>query len=173
MDYYEKYLSSALHFLGYRPRSEKEVLDNLYKKLNRFKISDEQKQAAEQAIARVIQFLREQKFINDEEFVRWWVESRMRFKQRSRWVILKELQTKGISKEFAEKVLEKEGAPEIDDLTQARILVKKRIRKYKDLPKQEIYKKLGMYLGGKGFSWEIIKRGIDDVLDTEYNTDKQ
>lgn len=169
MDFYEKYLASALRFLGYRPRSEKEVRDNLLKKFHRSRFPKEYKQDADEAIERVIQFLTDQRFVNDEAFVRWWVESRTRFKQRSKWVMLKELQEKGINKELAEKFLEKDDAPQIDDLSQAKILVKKRMQKISYLPKQEIYKKLGTYLGSKGFSWEIIKRSIDDALDTEYN----
>lgn len=173
MDYYEKYLASALHFLGYRSRSEKEVRDNLLKKLNRFKVSEETKKEQEEAVEKVISFLKEQRFLNDAEFVRQWIESRMRSKQRSTWVILRELKEKGIAQDLIEKVLSSDDAPEINDLEQAKILVKKRIRKYEDLPRKEIYQKLGTYLASKGFNWDIVKRSIDDVLDTEYNKEEQ
>jgi len=171
MDFYEKYLAAALRFLSYRPRSEKEVRDNLLKKFSRSPFPEEYKQDAEHAIERVIQFLLAQKFLDDSAFVKSWVRNRTEYKQKSKWLIIKELQEKGIKKEFIEKVLAEEDSPEINEYIQAKTLVEKRINKYIDLPHQQLYQKLGAYLGRRGYRWEIIKRSIDDVLGSRYNSD--
>lgn len=171
MDYYEKYLAASLHFLSYRARSEKEVRENLLKKLRKVTLPELIQHEAELTIEKVISFLKEQKFLDDEAFTRGWIESRTRFKQRSKFLIVRELQEKGISKELIEKVLQQEDAPQINELEQAKELVQKRIKKYQGMEKQIIYQKLGGFLGRRGYSWEIIKRSIDDVLQSEYNSD--
>ena len=52
------------------------------------------------------------------------------------------------------------------DLEMAKKLAEKKMPKYKDLPKQEIYQKLGGFLARKGFNWDTIKKAIDDALET-------
>jgi regulatory protein len=76
-----------------------------------------------------------------------------------------ELKQKGISQEIITAALSNEELEAVvDDLSQARKLVEKKIERYKDLPRNDIYKKLGGYLGRRGFSWEVIKRSIDEIL---------
>jgi regulatory protein len=151
-------LNRALRFLSFRPRSEKEILDYLNKKnvdeLNSQKIIDK---------------LTEHKFLNDEEFAKWWVEQRTLVKPRA-WRIIKiELKQKGISKEIIEGLeQDKEFKPK-DDLEMAIELAGKRFLRYKNLPKQEIYLKLGRFLISKGFYYDTVKKSIDEVFSKEYN----
>ncbi len=155
----DKFYNYSLRFLSYRPRSEKEVRDKLKsKKVEPFII--------EKIIAKLI----DKKFINDEEFAKGWIESRLRFKPRSLRLIKMELKQKGISKEIIEKMTNDEGFPltgtgMIKDLDSARKLVEKRIERLKGLDRQKIYEKLGRFLASKGFNWDIIKKSIDEILD--------
>jgi regulatory protein len=150
MDIFEKFYNYSLRFLSYRQRSEKEVRDKLIAK-----------QVDPQIIEKIILKLKEKRFINDEEFARMWVENRLRFKPRSARLIEMELKQKGISQEIINNIdLAKD-----NDLTSAKKLVKKRIEKHKNSPKQEIYQKLGQYLASKGFNWDTIKKSIDEILD--------
>jgi|SRR3989344_3026020 len=143
-----KYYNLTLRYLSFRQRSEKEVFDYLRKK-----------QVQEPLVEIIINKLKEQKFINDEEFARMWIENRMRFKPRAGRFIKMELKQKGITEEIINKQLaiNKDGE-------MAKILINKKIKKYKDLPRQEIYQKLGRVLAQKGFDWETIKKNIDEVL---------
>jgi len=154
MDSFEKFYNKALEFLSYRTRSEKEVRDKL-----------KTKQAEPGIIEKVISKLKEKRFINDEEFARQWIENRNRFKPRSLRLIKLELRQKGIEEEIVEKVIQDLDFNSESELEQAKKLVEKRIDKVRDLPKQEIYQKLGRFLASKGFNWDTVKKAIDEVLD--------
>ncbi|MDP2638027.1 MAG: regulatory protein RecX [Candidatus Levybacteria bacterium] len=152
---FEKFYNKALKFLSYRPRSEKEVRDRLRIKIKDLRIKD-----TGQLIDDVIEKLKKQRFINDEEFARLWVENRLRFKPRSSRLIKLELKQKGINPETINSL-----QLTIDnDLDSARKLVEKRIGRLKGLEKQEIYEKLGRFLASRGFNWDTIKRSVDEVL---------
>ena len=148
---FERLYNKALRFLSFRPRSEKEISDKL-----------KTQKASPVIIEKVISKLKEQKFLNDEEFAKWWIEQRTTFKPRSLRLIKLELRQKGISKEIIEsRIINQESR---GDLERAKELVKKRIEKFRDLSKKEIYQKLGSYLARRGFDWETIKQAIDESL---------
>ena len=157
MDDFEKFYNSALRFLSYRPRSEKEVRDRLNIKYQSFDKLRTNIKNLTLVIDKVIQKLKEQKFINDEEFAKWWIESRLRFRPRSINLIKKELLQKGIERDIIDGQIS-------NDLQQAKKLIEKRIERFRNLTKQEIYQKLGRYLASKGFDWETIKQSIDEVI---------
>ena len=146
----DKFYNLALRFLSYRTRSEKEVRDKLATK-----------QVDRPTIDKIIAKLIEKKFINDEQFVGQWIENRSRFKPRSARLIKMELKQKGISQEIIESGIKNQELGSESDLEQAKKLVGKRIGRLKNLPKQEIYQKLGRYLASKGFNWDTIKKAID------------
>jgi regulatory protein len=158
MDEFEKYLNKALHFLSFRPRSEKEVRDSLIKK-----------KAPQEIVERIINSLKEQKFINDEEFARWFIENRLRFRPKSLRIIKLELKQKGIEMDVIDSVIleiqnNDVADVKVNDLDSAKRLVTKRIDKYKGQDKQIIYQKLGAYLARRGFNWDTIKKSIDSEL---------
>ena len=55
----------------------------------------------------------------------------------------------------------------VSDLDTAKGLVSKKIERYRHLPKQELYQKLGGFLGRKGFDWETIKKAIEFELKSD------
>lgn len=151
---YQKYLESAIHFLSFRPRSEKEVRDNLVRK-----------KAPSGVIAKIIAWLKEQKFLNDEEFVKWWIEQRSQFRPKALRIIKLELKQKGISKEIIDALIQDSRFRIQEDLESAKKIVEKKIGKYKEMDKREIYQKLGTHLARKGFSYDVIKKVLNDNLD--------
>lgn len=163
MSDFEKHLNKAISFLSRRPRSEKEVRDNLLKK-----------KAPPEVVDQIISWLKERKFLNDEEFARWWIEQRARFRPKGQRMIRIELKQKGITEDVINAAItnqessQSEGLDEqtgiSNDEEMARKLVEKKISKYKHLPKQEIYQKLGAFLARRGFDWETIKKTIDIIL---------
>lgn len=158
MEDFEKFYFIAVNYLSYRPRSEKEVRDKLKLKNTPQEITD-----------KIIDKLKEQKFINDAEFARMWTANRIKINPKSKRVIKMELLQKGVDSEIIEKVLTGNPDEEVNDRVQARKLVEARFSRYKHLPKQEIYQKLGGFLGRRGFGWSTIKDAIDEVMKLEYN----
>lgn len=155
-DLYEKFFTKALKFLGFRPRSEKEIRDNLLKK-----------NAPSEIIERVIEELKEQKFLDDKKFVTWWIEQRTEFKPRSLRLIIIELKQKGISKSLIEEAVEELQYDTKNDVKNAKKIVQSRIHRFKSLSKYELIQKLGPQLARSGFSYEVIKRAIDEIFQNE------
>lgn len=152
MEKFNKLYNNALKFLSFRSRSEKEVFDYLHKK-----------EDAVEIITQVIAKLKEQKFINDFEFAKQWVESRMRFRPKSQKMLGFELKQKGINQDILDTVINDERLM-INDLEQASNLVEKKIEKYKGLPRQEVFQKLGGFLARRGFDYDTIKKAVDGAL---------
>lgn len=131
---YEKLVNAALHFVSFRPRSEKELRDFLYKKHT----SDD--------IEKVIERMRELGYVDDKKFAAWWAQQRSTFRPRGKRVILLELKSKGVTEDI-----------EVDEIAMA----KKALRKKQRLDdKNEIYK----FLMQRGFSSNTIRRVIDDLV---------
>lgn len=167
MDQFDKFYNRALRFLSFRPRSEKEIRDKL-----------KSKKADSKIVESIITKLKAQNFINDEEFTKWWIEQRSSFQPRGLRMIKMELRQKGIEQEIIEKIISegiknqesplRQGfagqARIMDDKERARELVRKKIGKYKGLKQQEVYQKLGSFLGRRGFDFDTIKQVIDEVI---------
>ncbi len=152
-DLYQKYLESAVHFLSFRMRSEKEVRDNLKKK-----------DASPEVIEKIVTWLKEQLFVNDTEFARQWVESRARSKPKSLYLIKMELQQKGVSREIIDAVVQDPNTEVGSDRDRARKIAIKKFPRYQHLSKPEIYQKLGGVLARNGFDWDTTKSIIDEIL---------
>lgn len=158
MDLYDKYLNGTLRFLSYRGRSEKEIRDYLQKK-----------NAPAEVIEKIIAYCKEYNFLDDEKFAKDWVRSRTTYRLKSKWIIKMELQKKGIDPEIIDKTLNSKDNEEINDSQQVKKLIEKLLSRYKGLSRDVLYQKLGGFLARRGFSWEIIKKSIDDILKSEYN----
>ena len=166
MNDFEKFYNSSLRFLSYRPRSEKEIRDNLVRKSRGARSGSARKKIDPTMIDRVINKLKEQKFINDEEFAKWWIEQRTSFRPRSLRLIKIELRQKGISNEIIDKMIY-DLRLMIDDLEQAKKLVEKRIRRFRNkfgMTREEMNQKLGGFLARRGFDWDTIKQSIDELV---------
>lgn len=141
----------SIRYLSVQPHSEKEIRDYLKKK-----------KASEEEIEQVVVRLKSQKYIDDKEFVSWWIRQRTINKPQSYYLTRRELAVKGIDKKTIEEVFSQPDEGREDEIDLAKKIVEKKIKKYKNLEKKEIYSKLGSVLARKGFSWDTIKRAIDD-----------
>lgn len=153
MDLYDKYLNSALHFLSFRNRSEKEIRDYLKKK-----------NAPSEITEKIITYCKNYNFLNDEKFAKDWVRSRSTYRLKSKMIIKMELRKKGIDPDIIEKALKPQDDEELDDNQQIKKLLEKRLSRYKGLPRDKLYQKLGGFLARRGFSWGTIKKSIDSEL---------
>jgi len=126
-DLYKKYLDITLRFLSFRSRSEKEVRDSLIKK-----------QASNDTIEQIVEWLKDHKFLDDKEFARRFTEQRIKLRPRGMRVIKMELRQKGISQEIIEEITAKNEGEEDNELAMAKRIVEKKIIKYKGLEKTAI-----------------------------------
>ncbi len=141
----EKAMVRVYKLLSYRPRSEREISDYLAKK-----------KTGPLLTKLVIATLKKQKYLDDEEFARWWVDQRSRFRPRGKRALRGELIKKGVSREIIDQVFQSELADrDLQDL--ALKAARKKQARYRDLDQQEFRKKMTAFLARRGFNWETIK----------------
>lgn len=173
MDNFDKLYNKALHFLSFRPRSEKEIREYLLKKITNYQLplaNDGQNiQTSEEVIDTIVNKLKDYKFLDDGEFARRWIEQRTKLKPKALKFIKFELKQKGITNEIIESVTTNDELPAINDLDMALVLAERRVGRLKNEPRQKKYEKMFRYLSSKGFDYDIIKQVIDRILPKEYN----
>ncbi len=133
----------SLKYLSYRSRSVKEVYDYLLRK-----------NFIEDTINSVLKKLTDLKFLNDLEFGRQWIESRQKYKGKSKFILKNELRLKGLGAEIIESLLKEA----IDDFDTARELFEKKRKSLDKLPPIEFKKKMAGFLQRKGFSFDIVNK---------------
>ena len=110
-----------------------------------------------EVINRVVEFLKEYRLIDDRVYTENFI--RMNQEKKSRRQIAFELQQKGVDRQDISRILE--GSAQ-DDLAAARNLLKKRLRTA-DLSDLKEKNRLGAYLGRRGFSYDVIRRVMQEV----------
>ncbi len=147
-----KLLDKVLRFLSFRPKSQKEVTDYLAKKIaaeSSVKFIEAQDSPL---IGKVISKLKKYNYLNDKEFAKFWIASRIKTKPKGRLQIARELKMKGVDKEIIESLLSR--FP--DELSLAQKAIEKKLPKWQRLPEPEFKKKIYTYLVGRGFNYETI-----------------
>ena len=97
-EFYKKILDYCINFLSFRPRTEKEVTDYIVKKISTKQNIPFKDAKDSQIIPEIIKKLKKYKYINDKDFIAWWIKSRNDSKQKGTRLIKLELRQKGISK---------------------------------------------------------------------------
>lgn len=141
---------AALVFLGYRPRSEKEVRDRLRR-------GGYEQDAIEHAIAR----LHEWRYLDDADFARRWVENRTAHRPRGRRLLQQELRHKGIDGEIARDAIDD---AELDETGAAEALARRRLPSYAGDEPAAIRRRLGAYLARRGYGYDVIRVALDRAL---------
>jgi len=127
-------LRQALWFLKFRPRSEAEVRAYLAKKGGQA-----------QDINEVVDKLKRMKFVDDEEFIKFWLRRRQA-RPRASWIIKLELKKLGVASELIDRVL---GDQKQADRQRATQLTEKLRGKDRE--------KVIAALARRGFDWDTIK----------------
>jgi regulatory protein len=143
-------MQKALNFLSYRPRSEKEVRQNLKNK----------HQIDEGIIDQIIERLERGGLVNDSSFAELWVENRSEFRPRGRHALRMELRQKGINEEIISQSL-----VDLDEEQLALEAARKQARKYRQLEWKEFRKKLTGFLARRGFPYGVIAEVTPKVWD--------
>lgn len=139
-----KWFDKVLNLLSYRPRSEWEIKEYLRRK-----------DCPPEIIESLLNKLSVNGYVNDEQFARRWIESRRQLKPTSRRKIAMELKVKRIDNSIIDEVLTADKS-DTDELQIIKDLITKKSQRYPDKVK------LMQYLARQGFSYEDIKRAIND-----------
>ncbi|KKP67501.1 MAG: Regulatory protein RecX [Candidatus Roizmanbacteria bacterium GW2011_GWC2_35_12] len=124
-------LNKAYFFLKFRPRTEKEVRDYLYKKIRTTHWS---RDGAEE----VIKKLKDQELIDDKKFVDWFVRQRTTLKPKGQRLLTRELLQKGIAPELIEDYFSENS---VDEETLAFQILEKRWSRFKSLDSKKRFEK--------------------------------
>lgn len=137
---------SAMRFLAYRQRSERELRDRLRRK-------SLPRHAIDHALAR----LRDLGYIDDTAFARCWSESQQAARPRARWLLARELTRKGVAAETAGAATED---LDLEDDEAAYQAASRRARTLRELEYSKFRERLGAFLTRRGFSYDIARRTI-------------
>ena len=143
-DEHDRAYQSALHYLGSRPRSTVEVQRNLH-----------EKGFGDEAIAAAIARLLEHHYLDDEEFARYWLDNRSRFRPRSAKAIRYELRQKGVDGDAIDAALK--GMDEDDAAWDA---AASKLDRWRNLPEDEFAHKLSGFLARRGFGYATVRRTV-------------
>lgn len=156
-----KLYTRAIDYCLARPHSEKEVRDYLCKKTLPRTVKNRRTGklmqypgVSSEITARVRKRLLEKGYIDDERFVRWWVENRKLRTGVSRRTLVAELRKKGVAASLIETILRDSARNDENEL--AKVIAKKQAR-YPDR------KKLIAYLLRQGFSYNDICEQLADL----------
>jgi len=158
-DSYEIAFQKALQFINYRPRSIEETRRRLFKK-----------GFSEAVVKKTIVKLLERKWLDDMDFSRQWIENRNTFRPRSERLLSYELRLKGVSDDIIQRALEKFGGDENELAFQAGT---KKAKQSQHLPKPDFQKKVGGYLGRRGFHYGIVKPTVERLWKAYSSTETE
>jgi regulatory protein len=133
------------HYLSYRLRSKWEMETYLKRKGYSPKIIDD-----------TLKYLTDKKLVDDREFASRWIENRLLLKPTSINILKLELKQKHISSEIINSELK---SREIDELP----IINQLIEKKRQSSKYQDNLKLMQFLARRGFSYDLIKRALNDT----------
>lgn len=141
-------MNSCLRLLSVRPRSVGEITAFLQRKTVDINL-----------INQTVQKLQDLKFLDDQEFTQWLVESRSRSRPRGKRLLLQELKSKGV--DIADEHIT------IDEIALAQTALAKKLTLWSKLSNRDFRIKAGRFLASRGFSWNAIegavKKGYNDI----------
>jgi len=141
-------LIRAYRLLKQRPRSTAEIS----KHLERLDFDVE-------TISRTLESLSSFGELDDRAFAAAWTDSRMRFRPRSKWLIRRELEEKGIDAELAQDTTEG-----IDDYSTAKELARRRSGQLRGLDETTLTRRLMRYLITRGYDRGTSSRVVIELL---------
>jgi regulatory protein len=146
----EKATEVALHFVAYRPRSEREVRDRLRRRA-----------FVPEAIDYAIEKLRGWRYLDDRAFAEYWVENRTEHAPRGRRALASELRAKGVERDVVDDILEER---ELNEDEAALDLARKRLRSLASLDAETQKRRLAAFLSRRGYDWDVIRPVLKELF---------
>ena len=139
---YIKAQDTALHYIGYKMRTVKEI---------RIKLAE--KEFSEEVIEKVITFLEKYGYADDREYCRKYIREKLRMKPKSGYALKIELKQRGISSRIIDEVM---AQTEVDEEGDAFRWLERKSRGIWPPQDDKQKKKLYDFLLRKGYSYDII-----------------
>ncbi len=151
--------NTALRFLGYKARTEKEI----YKKLSK-------QEYPEQIIKKTIKFLKSYNYINDEKYALAYIKDGFSLKGLGLKRLAYELKIKGVDTAITEKAMQS-FKNKINEKDKAAELLRKKLKnelKTGLKPDYKLKQRLYGFLSRKGYSYSDIKYAFNKVLQEDF-----
>ncbi len=132
--------SAATHYLSYRPRSEAELRERLYRR-----------GFDDGSVETVLKLLKEQGLVDDVAFAQFWRDNRQSFRPRSGWLTRQELRQKGVAGDIIDQVI-----AAVDDNDSAHRAAASKLRSLPRTDYQSFHRRLADHLKRRGFSYGVI-----------------
>lgn len=150
---------TAYRLLAVRLRSRQELIGRLRRR-----------GIASEIVDAVAAHLEAQGLLDDRRFARAWIQSRMALHRTGPLRLRHELAGKGVAREVIAGALG-EALNDTDEGALALQVARARLRRYRGLPRDVIYRRLAGVLQRRGFSTAAISRILRDVLGTPLDHD--
>ncbi|WP_101846411.1 recombination regulator RecX [Halobacillus sp. Marseille-P3879] len=153
-DTIHKVYTQTINYLSYRMRSEKEIRDFLAKK-----------ETDEEHIEEIVQRLYREKLLDDLEFAKALVRTRMNTASKGPLVLKKELIEKGVDKSVAEEaILEFPFELQVEKAVK---LAEKKLRSDRKKSQKQQIQNAQQHLMQKGFNSDVIKEALSQLPEEE------
>ncbi len=146
----------AIRFLSHRPRSSAELRRHLKKR-----------PLASETIDIVMAQLREQGYLDDAAFARFWAENRATFRPISRRALAYELSQKGLARAIIDATLD-----EWEDGQAALAALRANSRRWLRLPEEVRSQKLRAFLQRRGFHYRDVEEALQQFREEFATTDE-
>lgn len=148
----------AHRLLAVRLRSRRELEDRLRRR-----------GISANVLASVMADLERHGFIDDRRFAEAWVRTRRALLPAGPIRLQYELARKGVARDAVTQVLQVEGGGDEEELALA--VARARMRRYRGLQPEVIYRRLGGMLQRRGFSGRVVTRVLRQVLGVDAKAD--
>lgn len=156
-DNYIKGKNDALRIIEKSYKSKKEIVDKLLVK-----------GYEEKTITRIIEFLEQYNFINDEKYAEMFIKDKScsNGKKKIKYMLIR----KGIDEDIINNKLK-----DVEEAKEREAALRLAQKKYGILIKSEtnekkVYKKIGDYLAGRGYNFDIINSTLNKIIRLEDST---
>jgi regulatory protein len=153
---YERLLQYAIWLISKKRYTCLEIQKKLQQFLNKHELKDEN------ASKKVIDRLKELDYLNDNKYAKDYVSDRIRFNPRGKFLLKRELKSKGIDEDLANSTL---NDTDVDELEMAKELLQKRRFNFEVELSQKEIARIYRFLASKGFNKEIIYKAFQ----SQYN----
>lgn len=152
----KKPLEYALYLLELRDRTEGEIREKM-----------KRKEYEPEEIEKAVDFLKDKEFVDDERFVKRYIENKQSFGTAGKYKIRQKLMLLHLDSKLIEENLE--GIDSEAEYERALEMIKDWLARHK-IPKEKMYEKVGRHLVSQGYEYDIVKRVLEVVLKPQ-NTD--
>ena len=147
----ERPLNLAIKYLSYQPRTVYEMQKYI-----------KEKGFSEDIVKKIIGILLEKNYLNDKNFARLFIESKVKNKPKSKFAFQYELKKKGVNPSIIDAILE-----QYDDQDLALKAVRPKIKIWQNIDDEKFKKKMMNFLQYRGFNYDISISTLNHFIESK------